>query len=229
MPDLLTRDSIETTEPVTRIRRSRTWTVGTSGFMFIAPTTLDGEWILDPAWGPRVAIASEISVTEPAQRPGLVPDKVQPEPSDENDAVLFAVGDLQSILRLNTEQVSQIGGFSRRNISNWVRGTATPHRSTVNHLMAVHSLVRASHRAIGAGFTAWLHDQIPAGEDLVSHLSTPEGLAAVTREARSLMFTVPAQDDPGRDLDFEALRDPLVEPNAEPVRQTIRRLRRSAR
>ena len=72
MPDLLTRDSIETTEPVTRIRRSRTWTVGTSGFMFIAPTTLDGEWILDPAWGPRVAIASEISVTEPAQRPGLV-------------------------------------------------------------------------------------------------------------------------------------------------------------
>jgi len=97
------------------------------------------------------------------------------------ERVLAAVDEIRSVLALSTDEVCRVGGFNRRNLSNWA-GEKTPHQSTVRHLLEAHTLVRAGVRAWGGeGFRSWVLERVPDEGDLVSLLSDGPALKTLVR------------------------------------------------
>jgi len=144
--------------------------------------------------------------------------------------VLGVIGELQSWLGVNRTQVAEIGGFDRRNLSNWSKSGAYP--STIRHLLSVHALVSSIVQTLGVeGARTWLAAQTaqivgttsatPGVKDL---LGDDEKVSALVSAASGLLFALPARASQYADMAFDETKE-VSSLNAVPrIPRTARRV-----
>lgn len=151
------------------------------------------------------------------------------------ETVLGVVTDLRSWLGITKTQVAELGGFDRRNLSNWERGGAYP--STVRHLLSVHALVGAIVDKLGQGHAmAWLMARAEGPDSgaasVVRLLSDSQRLSTVAKSASRFLYETPNRPSQYEDLAFEADSTegeaPRVARTTKPVIQVARPPKRRA-
>lgn len=104
-------------------------------------------------------------------------------------ASVSAVDDLCEWLQLTDTQVAQLGGVSRRTLSNW-RNSGGAYGASSRHLLAVHAFV--SQLVLTEGVERarlWLAMTSAGSEDRLTRLSQgPEGLRQVLQLAEPILF-----------------------------------------
>jgi transcriptional regulator with XRE-family HTH domain len=103
-------------------------------------------------------------------------------------AVLESVADLGEWLGITEQQVAEMAGFTRRNISKW-RAGAGAYPKTTRQLNEIHAFVAALRDGLGEdGARAWVAGATSDGARRRDSLETEAGRSALYREARSLLF-----------------------------------------
>lgn len=132
------------------------------------------------------------------------------------ERALSAVADLQGWFGLTEEAVADLGGFTRRSISNW-RAGSEPYPKTVRGLFEIHALVSGLARAVGAAeMRAWLGigGTDPRRWAMLMDVSGRRNLLA---EASSLLFAPAPRDPYLSQLDEDALEVMLPQPSRTPA------------
>jgi hypothetical protein len=128
------------------------------------------------------------------------------------------VDDLVEWLGITRGDVASIGGFSRRNISNWVTRGAYP--KTVRHILAVHSFVSSLVRHLGLdGARHWILEnaggQATDNASVVAMLGDHQRIAELVSAASSLLFAAPRRRSQLEMLSEEDEIDALGAANSE--------------
>lgn len=165
----------------------------------------------------------------------LVESEDQPELITHPNAVpgsvvLGVVQELQGWLGVNRSQVAEIGGFDRRNLSNWSRSGAYP--STIRHMLSVHALVSSIVQALGvdgartwlAAQTAQLVSRASVAPGLVDLLGDDEKVNALVSAASGLLFVVPARSNQFADMDFDETTEVTSSDTASRIPRAARRV-----
>ncbi|MBC6450685.1 hypothetical protein [Actinokineospora xionganensis] len=101
---------------------------------------------------------------------------------------VLAVTELASWLDCTEEEVAELAGFSRRNLSNW-RGGASAYPKTVRGLFEIHGLVGALVHHLGkVGALVWLAQADEENCARRELLRTSAGRSKVQNSAQSLLF-----------------------------------------
>lgn len=102
---------------------------------------------------------------------------------------LKAVQELQSWLSISASEVTRLGGFARRNLSNWQTGRGA-YGASSRHLLAVHALVSQLVKVQGReGALLWLNAPFDQNRTRIDVLHQgKEGLLSVLQQAEPLLF-----------------------------------------
>lgn len=116
---------------------------------------------------------------------------------------LAAVSDLSAWLGMTEDQVTDIAGFSRRNLSNWRAGLGS-YPKTVRGLFEIHALLSGLVSAIGAdGAASWVLLQSATGSPRRQLLATSAGRAQLLSEAQPLLFAKVRREVTAADFEDE--------------------------